>query len=154
MRANRDKIDLDVNFDVMTGNLIKFNYLDIKFNENLIDNSFFKNIFKDRITNEEYLKNKPKQKKIFKIIKKKKSNKILKIVNHKLIKIKIKRINSEGNSINNSNKKSKLSTRYLEDDENSKEYIKNTNSLITISKEVLDFIKSKCKVSVENVIFI
>jgi hypothetical protein len=50
-------------------------------------------------------------------------------------------------SITDSNKKSKASTKYKEDEEKED----NFNSLIKISKEVFDFIKSKGEVSGQNV---
>ena len=61
--------------------------------------------------------------------------------------------NSDWNSNINSNKKSKVSTKLMDEDENSKEDINNKNSLITISREVFEFIKSKGEVSGQSVIF-
>ena len=76
-----------------------------------------------------------------------------KILKNKITLKKMKSQNSDWNSNINSNKKSKVSTKLMDEDENSKEDINNKNSLITISREVFEFIKSKGEVSGQSVIF-
>lgn len=61
--------------------------------------------------------------------------------------IKMKSTLTNSGSFSDSNKKSKASTKYKEDEEKED----NFNSLIKISKEVFEFIKSKGEVSGQNV---
>jgi len=115
----------------------------VKFNGNEGEKPLLKAILNEEKIKEDQ-KIKPKPKKIFKIVKVQKPKMFVK----KAIRlIKMKTSFTKMGSITDSNKKSKASTKYKEDEEKED----NFNSLIKISKEVFDFIKSKGEVSGQNV---